>query len=330
MPNNSEHNLVEIDRESFELIDEVDNIPMADSFVKYNKLEGTTGHGEAKLYVGALQKKNFDDFFNDYSGKGFFTKNDIADYLNDAKFEYEQQEQKYRQDISENWENYYQKMRTLSNREYFNIERAVPQDEARYYIKSDDDIFEYFRNIMLPIISYVSILKLGDSVGNITFLFRPSLSYSYNPYYHPAREREVEREINERQISRQTKEQLVKARLGQGSYRQKLLEESSECIITRVNDERIIVASHTKPWSISNDREKIDHYNGLALTPTYDRLFDQGFISFENDGSIIISPHISPLNLRKLNLTQGRKYVIPSVADRITYLTYHRENIFKR
>ncbi|PIQ91635.1 MAG: hypothetical protein COV70_02725 [Parcubacteria group bacterium CG11_big_fil_rev_8_21_14_0_20_39_22] len=71
-------------------------------------------------------------------------------------------------------------------------------------------------------------------------------------------------------------------------------------------------------------------YNGLALTPTYDRMFDQGFISFSDEGVIMISPYISPLNLKKLNLAPGRKYEIPNVQQRIKYLIYHRDNIFKK
>jgi len=329
MPNNEE-NFTEIDGERFELLDEVDNIPITDSFVKNNKLQGTTGHGEAKLYVGAQQKKNFDDFFGNFGGKGMFLKKDFVDYLGDAKFEYEQQEQKYRQDISGKWEEYHRELQNFSDREIFSIERAVLQDRSRYYIKSEDNVFDYFRGIILPIISYVSIVKLKDTNNNIFFLFRPSLSYSFNPYYHPAKEREVEKEIEEKRLPEREKEQLVKARIGQGAYRLKLLEESSECIITRVNDERILMASHIKPWSVSNDTEKIDHNNGLVLTPTYDKLFDQGFISFENDGAILISPYISPLNVKKMNLAQGRKYTVPPSDERKVYLAYHREHIFKK
>ena len=259
MPNNNEKNFVRINGETLELLDEVDNIPVTDSFVKNNKLKGTTGHGEAKLYVGAQQKKSFSDFFEDFKGKGLFLKKDFADYLEDAKFEYEQQEQKYRQDISDKWDKNHQELQNLSNRELFDIERAVPQDELRYYIKSEDSAFDYFRRIALPIISYLSILKLKDTSGKIFFLFRPTLSYNFNPYYHPAKKREVEKAIKQKKLPRKEKEQLVKARIGQGAYRQKLLEESSECIITRVNDERILMASHIKPWSVSNDEEKTDH-----------------------------------------------------------------------
>ncbi len=331
MSNNNEENYIEIGGVIFKLLDEVDNIPLADSFVKSNKLQGTTGHGEAKLYVGAQQRKNFDEFFGDFSGKGFFLKKDFADYLEDAKFEYEQQEQKYRQDISEKWEEYHRKLQKLSDREFFSIKRAVPHDKARYYIKSEEDAFDYFRTITLPIISYVSILKLKDVKGNLSFLFRPALSYNFNPYYHPAKVEEVEKAIErDPNLTKERKEQLREARIGQGAYRQKIMEESSECIITRVNDERILIASHIKPWSISNDIEKIDHNNGLVLTPTYDKLFDQGFISFEDDGTIVLSPYISPLNLKKLNLAKGRKYNIPPSDKRRDYISYHREHILKK
>jgi hypothetical protein len=236
----NEQNFITIDNSYFELIDEVDNIPIVDSFVKKNKIG--IGSGEARLYVGAQNTKNFDEFFNNFQNQGFFLKKDFEDYLNDAKFEYEQQEQGYQDDISTSWQGYYSNLQNLSAREFFTIERAIgEQDSSRYYIRSYDDIFrEYFRSIILPVISYVSILKLKDENGIFVFLFRPSLSYSFNPYYHPAKERQVEEAIEQTTLPAREKEQLVKARIGQGAYRLKLLEESSECIITKVNDERIL------------------------------------------------------------------------------------------
>jgi len=108
------------------------------------------------------------------------------------------------------------------------------------------------------------------------------------------------------------------------------LNESSECVITRVNDERILIASHIKPWSVANDVEKIDYNNGLILTPTYDKLFDQGFISFEENGAIILSPYISPLNIKKLNLVKNKKYNLILSDGRKDYLKYHRKHILKR
>ncbi len=324
-------NQINIDTELYDLIDQIDNISVVDSFVKKNKVG--RGNGEARLYLGAQKNElhDFDAFFDDFSGKAFFLKRDFDDYLNDARFEYEQQEQAYQEDISADWQVYKDEVKKIQDREFFSIEAALgSQDVARYYIRSNDPIWELFRKIMLPVISYVSILKLKDNAGKTLFLFRPTLNYFFNKNYHPAKIREEEEKIEaDTAIPEPKRLQLVEARVGQGDYRKRLLEEKSECLISKVNDERLLIASHIKPWSVSNKIEKIDHYNGLALTPTYDRMFDQGFISFHDDGTIIISPYISPLNIKKLNLTPGKKYEILNIDQRQKYLAYHRENILK-
>ena len=128
--------------------------------------------------------------------------------------------------------------------------------------------------------------------------------------------------------AQQEKYIIIKARTGQGKWRENLIDELSCCIITKVNDERLLIASHIKPWISSNDREKIDKNNGLLLTPTFDKLFDRGFITFLPNSSILISPYLSPYNISKLK--------IPSKCDlifnpkRLHYLEYHLENIFKK
>ena len=68
------------------------------------------------------------------------------------------------------------------------------------------------------------------------------------------------------------------------------------CPFTMINDERLLRASHIKPWVVSNDKEKLDPKNGLTLSPTYDVLFDRGFISFQDNGNLMVSPFISPMN----------------------------------
>lgn len=324
-------NEINLNNKKYQLIDQIDNIAIVDSFVKKNKIG--TGNGEARLYLGSQQSENdFKAFFGDFSPKAFFLKIDFEDYLNDARFEYEEQEQGYQKNISEDWQIYKNKLVDLNDEEYFTIYSALGnKDNDRYYIRSNDSIWDYFRVVMLPIISYISILKIKDKNNNIFFLFRPTLNYFYNKNHHPAKIEEEEEKIKQDEdISEKKKEQLFQARKGQGEYRKKLLEEKSECLITRVSDERLLIASHIKPWAISNAIEKTDHYNGLALTPTYDKMFDQGFISFSDDGIIMISPYISPLNLKKLNLSPDKKYDIPNIQKRLKYLNYHRNNIFKK
>lgn len=323
---------IKINNETFELIDQIDNVPIVDSFVMKNKVG--RGSGEARLYLGGQKNDKYDfaKFFGDFSSKAFFLKIDFDDYLNDAKFEYEEKEQGYKRDISPDWQGYKQKVSYLADSEYFTIYPVIgEQDTARYYIRSDDEIWKFFRKIVLPVISFVTILKIKNRQNVTFFLFRPTLNYFYNKNYHPAKIREEKKKIEEDiYISEKRKEQLVQARIGQGEYRKKLLEEKSECLISRVNDERLLIASHIKPWSVSNEIEKIDHFNGLALTPTYDKMFDQGFISFNDDGTIIISPYISPLNIKKLNLVPQKKYEILNIEHREKYLTYHRDNILKK
>ncbi len=102
------------------------------------------------------------------------------------------------------------------------------------------------------------------------------------------------------------------------------------CPFTQINDERLLIASHIKSWSKSNDKEKIDPKNGYMLTPTYDKLFDKGFITFCEDKSIVVSPWLSPMNQKRLNIYTGKIIdKLPMDEKRIKYLQYHREHIFK-
>ena len=92
----------------------------------------------------------------------------------------------------------------------------------------------------------------------------------------------------------------------------------------------MLIASHIKPWVKSNDKEKIDPKNGFMFTPTYDKLFDRGFITFESDKTLKVSPWLSPMNQKRLGIYNGMLIEKLSLDDkREKYLKYHRENIFK-
>ena len=99
------------------------------------------------------------------------------------------------------------------------------------------------------------------------------------------------------------------------------------CPITGIDNPILLIASHIKPWKYANNRERVDPKNGLSLTPTYDKLFDLGLISFENDGTLLISRSLSSFEKSRLNLMEGRKYPI-SPNGREVYLEYHRKHVF--
>jgi len=134
---------------------------------------------------------------------------------------------------------------------------------------------------------------------------------------------------NNANLSVTERQTLIQARVGQGMYREGLLKKyHSRCIITQINLPEILIASHIKPWSVSDNQERITPENGLLLSATYDRLFDQGLISFENDGRILLSSMITTDNAQKLKIDNGKKYDIqynPSMKD---FLAYHRDVIF--
>jgi len=96
--------------------------------------------------------------------------------------------------------------------------------------------------------------------------------------------------------------QLIKARRGQGVFRQRVAVVEAMCRLTRVDVLEYLRASHIKPWRKSDDREKLDGNNGLMLAPHVDLLFDSGLISFENDGSLIVSCKVDPQILAAWNV----------------------------
>jgi predicted restriction endonuclease len=322
---------ISIEGNTYRVLDVIEKISIADSFVLKNKTGG--GHGEARLYIGSQKAEiNFDEFFEGFQKKCFFLKSDLVSYLNQSKTEYIEQEQDYNIDISKDWPVYYKEIENLKEEKLeFRLESANgAEDKSRYYVRSGDDIYTLMRKISLPFISYISILKIEDENGETFFYFHLFLDNAYDQSHHPAREIDIKKEIQEDTgLDVTEKQQITKARVGQGKFRSDLLEEIAQCIFTKVNDERLLIASHIKPWNDSNNEERIDHYNGIPLTPTYDKLFDQGFITFRDDGTMIVSPYLSPLNVKRLLLIHGKKYDIPDLEKRAKYLEFHRENRFK-
>lgn len=119
------------------------------------------------------------------------------------------------------------------------------------------------------------------------------------------------------------REALVKQRINQSKFRMKLLARYDGCCLCGVKNPDLLIASHIKPWSVSDRYEKLDEDNGLLLCPNHDKLFDAGLISFDNDGVIIISDKVSGNDRVFMNIREGDK--IELTAGNRTYLKYHRK-----
>ena len=91
-------------------------------------------------------------------------------------------------------------------------------------------------------------------------------------------------------------------------------------------------ASHCKPWrDCESHGERLDPNNGLMLTPSIDHLFDRGFISFESDGRLLVSPVAHEESLVKMGVRVGDPVNVGRFRnEQRPYLEYHRDLVFLR
>ncbi|MBX3059741.1 MAG: HNH endonuclease [Anaerolineae bacterium] len=129
-------------------------------------------------------------------------------------------------------------------------------------------------------------------------------------------------------ITSTEKDALISARNGQGGFRNDVLARwGNKCAVTGATTLDVIRASHIKPWRYSSNAERLDPDNGLPLIASLDALFDAGFIAFDTDGTILISPSLSKSERKIFNLDNARLAKKPSHNNK--YLAFHREEIFR-
>jgi putative restriction endonuclease len=99
------------------------------------------------------------------------------------------------------------------------------------------------------------------------------------------------------------KTSVIQARRGQGRFRANVEALEKACRLTGISNSSLLIASHILPWrSCKTAEQRLDGMNGLLLTPDADLLFDRGFITFEDDGDIRVSPRFDQEDLRRLGL----------------------------
>lgn len=102
---------------------------------------------------------------------------------------------------------------------------------------------------------------------------------------------------------------------------------NGKCALCGVSFGAVLVASHIKPWSEIDPSEKVDSENGLLLCLHHDKLFDAGYISFDDEGKILISSQLDMANRIKLNVVSDMHIRITNRM--IEFIKYHRKNRFK-
>lgn len=185
---------------------------------------------------------------------------------------------------------------------------------------------------------YLSEISAEFSEKLLTLILRENSTIlkSLNIENAKIEEKEEKKEINQDKsevnkikrsnLSDTEKDQLIKARKGQGIFRNNLMNIEEGCRLTGITDPLFLIASHIKPWRSSSNEERLDGNNGLLLSPHIDRLFDKGWISFLDNGDPILSNGANAI-LKKWQVPI--KNIGTLNTKQKTYLQYHRTYIFK-
>jgi putative restriction endonuclease len=107
----------------------------------------------------------------------------------------------------------------------------------------------------------------------------------------------------------------------------------NRCAISGLEVPELLVASHIIPWSV-NEHRRADPRNGLCLNALYDKAFDRGLITFDENDRVLISPRLRAKSANDFHRStlleiEGAPLILPTrFPPDHQALTYHRQNIF--
>ena len=327
-----------IEGNKFTFVDTIETpIAVADSWVKPQNKIGSA-NGEAKLYVASREKMEFFFGGHGFAVSCFVLKKDLQAYMNAIKEEYFNPSQEYRskEEMRALWYARMEKVNALHDLEVFTIREKVDLQGNRGYVNSIDKVYHLLREISLPLVSYISTMHLMHE-GQPMFYWKLFAdfdemekrktfieNYGMSLKQEPAETSDIAREEAIPQLS------VRYAREGQEGYRKKLLEECPFCPITMINEEALLIASHIKPWAVSDSFERTDPNNGFILSPLYDKLFDRGYITFNDDKRVLVSNWLSRQDRMRIGIADHQHLQFLPLNDaRMKYLEYHRDMVFK-
>lgn len=193
-------------------------------------------------------------------------------------------------------------------------------DALRYIINSANKVSEEIRLKAQEIYASNQTLDLDPN-----FFSSNSEPYTIDKLLLDADLRMVEKQ---KLISQEEKKALVKIRLGQSYYRNELIDLWGGCSVTDCQNTSVLIASHIKPYRDCKEQEHFDKYNGLLLSPCYDKLFDLYLISFAATGEILISDTLSDDDLKTLKISRSDK-LTKIFPENQKYLEHHRAEFMK-
>lgn len=208
--------------------------------------------------------------------------------------------------------------------------KELPKDKAlelKQFIKpgegSYDNYVAYFTVLEVPVPrQWLYDLK----VGNYNSEYTPTPWYNFlkfrdissnNDFYIRFPNPKTTTPVNN------TGYRMTTYRKTQSQFRSLLLKRETGCQICNLSIPSLLIASHIIPWAIADETQKIDLNNGLLLCISHDALFDKGFISFDENGKIIISNELPRLEFERLQIHEQMSITI--IPEQEHYLQIHRK-----
>ena len=218
--------------------------------------------------------------------------------------------------------------------EYFKeIEMHPPSGERDHRKKSDIAAARYNLEHGIPIGILYKVEKGVNKILGLGLIEseRDDGVFIVKPFNFNELEKEKMTILNELEQDEEVDTEVLRevvTRIGQEKFKKKLLSQTHECAICGLDAPEMLIASHIKPWKDSNSQERLDCNNGLLLCPNHDKLFDEGYISFDKDGHIVISDFVSKEMKEKMYISKDSTIQVrEGMGD---YLVWHKEHYFKK
>jgi hypothetical protein len=176
----------------------------------------------------------------------------------------------------------------------------------------------------------VYLASIPDELGNLLIALSgdPEISAPVVDLSQLAFNEEEQELISQTSLEETEKASLVMSRRGQGLFRRRVKLIEQKCRVTGVHSEKLLTASHIKPWKTSDNTERLDGNNGLFLSPHVDRLFDSGFITFTAVGEMLVSPLLDEEVLNKWHIDPNKRYGKFN-SEQAFFLEFHNTQTFR-
>jgi len=177
----------------------------------------------------------------------------------------------------------------------------------------------------------VYLASIPDELGELLIALSgdPEISAPVVDLSQLAFNEEEQELISQTSLEETEKASLVMSRRGQGLFRRRVKLIEQKCRVTGVHSEKLLTASHIKPWKTSDNTERLDGNNGLFLSPHVDRLFDSGFITFTAVGEMLVSPLLDEEVLPKWQIDPNKKYGKFN-SEQAFFLDFHNRVTFQQ